>query len=1302
MQLAVDADRIAVSAPSSRVSRAAPRSGSRLLPSSNSDTRPTKPVECGIMSRRKKNREDGRSDLSRKRKNERRRAMRKKLTKEQLEEVRKADRERKRKQTEEAHSVGSPNFGEDVGGRISNRHFVLNVKKKFESEMCRLNVSDPMLLFEAKLNELKLENFVLDTNLLRIGEVPPELDNLSFIEQLVIARVHPVVSVYRLKSGQRAFSGHVINFRQDVYEFAKVLPHSLTTVKGLVPVCCSTETFHKDFLIRRNAVSVALHWLKKHNKYYHDVEIDMSHILSFPEEAYVCESEFKLEQYIDDEEGDTDHLTRSGFPDCDSFSTVDKLEHQLKWPTVEAKPINEFSTLGYICQSYPVLFPYGEGDYVENKSKSLTARIYFRYLLSYYDKRFVRHPVFPYFALNSLMRWDALNKGTVYLKKHADIKNMNVELFKEMVTENNKIPKNIMVYSSNIRGSRSYWSTRSMELQAMVSQIGVPSLFFTLTAADRHWPFLFEILLADKDVVDNLTEGDRSKILIDDAGLCSDFFFYTSEIFITEFLVPYLSAYDYWFRYEWQARGVAHVHGLLWLIDAPFADGVKNLNDELKLRIVDYFGKLITAVSPDCNFVATDKHPSRIKLSEVEDHDSDVAALMNCLQLHVCSKKCQRKKNVSGNVECRYGFPFDLQEGGCVVKNKKGYHEFLPPRNHPFLNKCSLCILRSWRGNGDASALLSKGGCMHYVTKYSSKSEKQSDAAIEMFKKIIYSSPDSEDNVRHLILQIDEVFSSDDESDEEVSKSKEDWMYVCEVKGHVPHEVELGYRAIDLSYNWHSSSFLISKCLDVVNIIHESKKSKSLHQVRNMPHIELSADQRNVMSVVRQQIMKLKGKIDDVKSVPQIVLVEGLAGSGKTATLNAVVEFITEYCGEDSVMVLAPTGSSALQAQGMTIHSALRLGYNATGHVADMKGESLYNWRKDYMNVKFVLFEEYSMIGCRLLYNINKRLCQLQETNLPYGNLFVIFFGNMRQLKPVADTPLYSNPHYVSDEMVLSGLSLFSMIEKVVLLSIPHRQKNIGFLQFLVRFSECSVTEADRSLIKQRYWKNMSVSDRNNFHDSVHLYSTRAAVRDFNLKQLISLNCPVVKIESENNSKVAAAASEDKVGLAKCLYIGIGCRIILRKNLWIVMGLVNGAMGTVSDIIYDEASVVNVDCPKYIIVKFDNYSGPVLDCGGVPIERCIVSWYEMSRPCSRVQFPVMLCYAVTIYRAQGLTLPKVVIHVDKKERHPGEYYVALSRVRDLTDLCIVIEDDDMLFKFNHSLYAERFEGEKRLIGGHFV
>ena len=54
--------------------------------------------------------------------------------------------------------------------------------------------------------------------------------------------------------------------------------------------------------------------------------------------------------------------------------------------------------------------------------------------------------------------------------------------------------------------------------------------------------------------------------------------------------------------------------------------------------------------------------------------------------------------------------------------------------------------------------------------------------------------------------------------------------------------------------------------------------------------------------------------------------------------------------------------------------------------------------------------------------------------------------------------------------------------------------------------------------------------------------------------------------------------------------------------------------------------------------------------------------------CSRLQIPLKLAWAITIHKAQGLTLDKVVIDIGKKEFSAGLMFVACSHVRHLSDI----------------------------------
>ena len=60
----------------------------------------------------------------------------------------------------------------------------------------------------------------------------------------------------------------------------------------------------------------------------------------------------------------------------------------------------------------------------------------------------------------------------------------------------------------------------------------------------------------------------------------------------------------------------------------------------------------------------------------------------------------------------------------------------------------------------------------------------------------------------------------------------------------------------------------------------------------------------------------------------------------------------------------------------------------------------------------------------------------------------------------------------------------------------------------------------------------------------------------------------------------------------------------------------------------------------------------------------------------RHQFPIKVCYSMTINKSQGQTLTNVGLYLKKKVFTHGQLYVAISRVTDKRGLKILIENDD--------------------------
>jgi len=65
------------------------------------------------------------------------------------------------------------------------------------------------------------------------GYVPEVLQELSYIEEQLIAKVHPVLTVQKLKACQYGYKGNLINFLQDVSQFAKKLPHRIEDLTSI-------------------------------------------------------------------------------------------------------------------------------------------------------------------------------------------------------------------------------------------------------------------------------------------------------------------------------------------------------------------------------------------------------------------------------------------------------------------------------------------------------------------------------------------------------------------------------------------------------------------------------------------------------------------------------------------------------------------------------------------------------------------------------------------------------------------------------------------------------------------------------------------------------------------------------------------------------------------------------------------------------------------------------------------------------------------------------------------------------------
>jgi len=244
----------------------------------------------------------------------------------------------------------------------------------------------------------------------------------------------------------------------------------------------------------------------------------------------------------------------------------------------------------------------------------------------------------------------------------------------------------------------------------------------------------------------------------------------------------------------------------------------------------------------------------------------------------------------------------------------------------------------------------------------------------------------------------------------------------------------------------------------------------------------MSADQKRVIKICRRQL--------DVDSYPvKRVLVQGKAGTGKSALINFICKELDDRGGQDRIYeVLAPTGAAARNIEGKTIHSFLRIPINE--RMQRLNGESLRNFSLKLSKIKFIPIDEYSMVGVRLLNKIHMRLCEARgSSDEPFGGFCVYFFGDLRQLPPVRDIAIYMPP---GDDSSALGSRLVQSLEEKIMLSTCYRQAGDSQARFrnaLDSLARGTTPPEEWQLLMSRR-QTIAQENMHDFRDAVHLFPT--------------------------------------------------------------------------------------------------------------------------------------------------------------------------------------------------------------------
>ena len=415
------------------------------------------------------------------------------------------------------------------------------------------------------------------------------------------------------------------------------------------------------------------------------------------------------------------------------------------------------------------------------------------------------------------------------------------------------------------------------------------------------------------------------------------------------------------------------------------------------------------------------------------------------------------------------------------------------------------------------------------------------------------------------------------------------------------------------------------------------------------------------------------------------VFVTGPGGTGKSFLIQTIVKWAEITSQNIQVCALTGCASILLNCRATTIHrfAGIGLANKSIETVIEDVIKQKYKLKK-WFKLKCLIVDEVSMMSLKLLLILDGIARKIYgRPDVPFGGLQVIFSGDFYQLPPVKSATEEQEAGMFCFEHPL-WCQLFPK-ENHIELKMVIRQREPEYLKVLKYVRRGKITPTTKTTLEGRVFteaqieeirKTQVITVINPYKRDVELinkrcYSELASTekRVYTVKYIKGNNKGKNNKDNNSHDDIENRLNDLQIASDANLrqdYEFLANNIMAEKSLELkvgtyVMCVANIDLESDAQIANGSQGIVVGFQNELPVVKFNTIEKPII------IDRHV--WNsEVNKNIGVAQIPLIYAWAITIHKAQGLTLDAAIMDIGRNIFEYGQTYVAISRVKTLAGL----------------------------------